>query len=48
MKSNRKGHPVKKVCLVDLEEKLMREEIIYGKAAVEDGGTAIASEESEE
>lgn len=34
-----------KVCLADLEEKLMREEVIYGVAVAEDGRTAVASEE---
>ncbi|MCI8526990.1 MAG: hypothetical protein HFF17_14010 [Oscillospiraceae bacterium] len=34
-----------KVCLADLEEKLMREEIVYGMIAAEDGRTDTASEE---
>ena len=33
-----------KICLADLEEKLMREEVIYGVKAIGDGGTAVASE----
>ena len=33
-----------KVCLADLEEKLMREEVVYGITAAEDGRTAASEE----
>lgn len=35
-----------KVCLADLEEKLMREEVIYGARTAGGSETATASEES--
>lgn len=35
-----------KVCLADLEEKLIREEVIYGADAEEGGGAASAPEEA--
>lgn len=36
----------RKVCLADLEEKLIREEVIYGADAEEGGGAANTSEEA--